>query len=78
MAFISNYKNCFDGLLGKLAGTEPVFISRIGGSDTDAVVDYLRVKNSSPQDIAAHVAKYMPLVSSTTASMSAAARRKSM
>ena len=27
--FISNYKNCFDDLLGKLAGTEPVFISRM-------------------------------------------------
>jgi hypothetical protein len=63
MTFISNYKTCFDDLLGKLVGSEPVFISRIGGSDTAAVVDYFRVKGKSPEEISAHVAKYMPLVS---------------
>jgi len=55
MTFVSNYKACFDDLLAKLLSSEPVFISRIGGSDTAAVIDYLRVKGASSKDISEHV-----------------------
>ena len=41
--FISDLKYCFDDIVSKLQGDESIFISRIGGSDTDAVADYLRV-----------------------------------
>jgi hypothetical protein len=63
MPFISDFKTCFDELLGKLLSVDPIFISRIGGSDTAAVVDYLRVKDEGPEALSAHVARYMPLVS---------------
>jgi len=63
MTFIHDYKTCFEELLAQFVGAEPAFISRIGGSDTAAVVDYCRVKNGNPEDIAAHIARYMPLVS---------------
>ena len=61
--FISDLKYCFEDIVSKLQGDEPIFISRIGGSDTDAVVDYLRVKDCSEAEICAHAAKHMPLVS---------------
>jgi hypothetical protein len=63
VTFVSNFNTCFDDVLDKLQRDEPVFVSRIGGSDTDAVVDYLRIKETAPDGVAAHAAKYIPMVS---------------
>ena len=45
-----------------LTGKDPYFISRIGGSDTDAVVDYLRVKNLEGDELSVHLARHLPIV----------------
>jgi len=63
MTFAPDWKTCFDELLEMLVSSRPAFISRIGGSDTAAVVDYFRVKGADAAEISAHVAKYKPLVS---------------
>jgi len=60
---IPDFKTCFQDVLSKLHGDEPAFLSRIGGSDTDAVVDYFRFKNAGPEALAVHAAKHMPIVS---------------
>lgn len=63
MQLISDFKSCFDEILARLEQDEPAFISRIGGSDTGAVVDYFRIRDAGDNEIAAHAAKYIPRVS---------------
>jgi hypothetical protein len=60
---ISDYRQCFDEILALLAGPDPVFISRIGGSDTDAVVDYCRARTLGEDALTEHRRRYLPLVS---------------
>lgn len=61
--FVSDLRECFDRLFARLQADAPVFLSRIGGSDTDAVVDYLRVKDEGPDELLRHVSRYRPRVS---------------
>jgi hypothetical protein len=45
-------------------GNVPFFLSRIGGSDTDAVIDYLAVRNLQQEAMLdAHIAEHLPIVS---------------
>jgi len=45
-------------------GNVPFFLSRIGGSDTDAVMDYLAVRNLQQEAMLdAHIAVHLPIVS---------------
>jgi len=61
--FIADANIFFADLTGRLAGSEPFFLSRIGGSDTAAVVDYLRAKELGPAAIQSHVEQHLPIVS---------------
>jgi hypothetical protein len=63
MTFVSDYKVIVDDVAKRLAGTEPFFLSRIGGSDTAAVVDYLRVKDSGATEVQSHLDRHLPIVS---------------
>jgi hypothetical protein len=62
-AFVSDHRKCFDELIDRLTANEPVFVSRIGGSDTDAVVDYVRAKDLGATEFARHLAWHRPRVS---------------
>lgn len=63
MLLIADDRTCYQELLADLRGADPIFLSRIGGSDTDAVVDYCRVKGSGPDAIAEHAKTFLPVVS---------------
>jgi hypothetical protein len=61
--FVSSSKMFFDDIKKRLADPEPFFLSRIGGSDTDAVVDYLQLAKSDKSALRAHLRKHLPRVS---------------
>ena len=47
--FVADPRHCHELAVGLLTGQEPVFLSRIGGSDTDAVIEYFAaIQSSSP------------------------------
>lgn len=47
-----------------LSGSRPFFLSRIGGSDTDAVIDFLVAESTnSSEALEGHVRKHLPIVS---------------
>jgi len=62
-AFVSDYKVIADDVTRRLAGAEPYFLSRIGGSDTAAVVDYLRVRGAGATEVQSHLDRHLPVVS---------------
>ena len=50
--FVSDMQQCYNRTVDLLTGPEPGFLSRIGGSDTDAVVDYFAaIQDASPVHI---------------------------
>jgi len=52
--FVSDLRQCYGMTVDLLAGPNPGFLSRIGGSDTDAVVDYFAsVQAASPAQVVA-------------------------
>src|SRR5690348_16160575 len=61
--FVRTLRDCFSDLLACLETPAPIFVSRIGGSDTDAVVDYLRVKNLGPDELSQHIKRHRQRVS---------------
>lgn len=63
MKLVADFKTCYQEALRILQSEGPAFISRIGGSDTDAVVDYCRAKVDGCEAVAAHVSKFRALVS---------------
>lgn len=48
-------------LTAKISNREPFFLGRIGGSDTNALVDYLRC-TSQGDDLKSHISKWLPIV----------------
>jgi len=61
--FVRNSSVFYQDVTASLNGTQPVFLSRIGGSDTAALVDYLRVKDLGPNALQEHLSKHLPIVS---------------
>jgi hypothetical protein len=60
---ISDWRFCYELIEFYLASVQPVFLSRIGGSDTDAVVEYWHVKNSIEDRTKEEIyIKHLPLV----------------
>lgn len=63
LRLISDWQACHDAALALLCNDAPAFLARIGGSDTDAVIDYLEaVEAGEPEDgllqrIQPHVAR---------------------
>jgi hypothetical protein len=54
LVFVSDMQECYRMAVDLLTGPGPVFLSRIGGSDTDAVIDYFAaVLAASPANIVA-------------------------
>lgn len=60
--FISDYARAYVDIVAALRGDAPVFISRIGGSDTRALVDLRRVRALGPQHLERHILRYLPVV----------------
>lgn len=61
--FISDYRACYDEVIDRFSGSKPGLLSRIGGSDTRALVDLMRVRAEGWAGMDAHVAEFLPLVS---------------
>ena len=63
MHIIKNYEVSYGIALSFLLTPRPGFWSRVGGSDTSAVVDYLKVRSTkNTQDLLQHTERYLPLV----------------
>jgi hypothetical protein len=60
--FVSDYATVYMDTVSKLSDDQPCFLSRIGGSDTNAVVDLLRVTRSDPASLNLHIDKFLPTV----------------
>lgn len=52
---ISDWKQFHDDVIAHFCGDEPLFLSRIGGSDTDALIDYLRLETGDQQSLQSHI-----------------------
>ncbi len=59
---ISDWSTFHSDIVNHFSGDSPLFLSRIGGSDTNALVDYLRAKNVGPSAVDAHVKVHLPIV----------------
>ena len=64
VVFLRNRADCAAHAVRQLSGNVPLFFARIGGSDTAAVVDYMRVRPKRDEALRDHLSKYLPLVSS--------------
>lgn len=62
--FIADFRECFDHVVSRFSDPEPVLLSRIGGSDTRALADYLRVRGEGGAQLEAHIDRFLPLVAS--------------
>src|SRR5258708_4973062 len=52
---------CYERVRSLLTNNNALFLSRIGGSDTNAVIDYIRVRDSS-LDMERHLEQFLPIV----------------
>ncbi len=64
MKFITDWKECFDQVQDLLAAPAPVFLSRVGGSDTNAVAAYLEAKALGTDHAWQAVLRQRPVVES--------------
>lgn len=55
-------KKFYDDVLDRFSGNQPEFLSRIGGSDTRAVVDFIQARRKGAEAIEAHFNAYIHIV----------------
>src|SRR5207248_8768425 len=64
LRLLTDWRACYTSVVSLISNVDPFFLGRIGGSDTDAVADYLAAKNEgSPEALEQlrerHLAKVM-------------------
>jgi hypothetical protein len=59
--FIGPLHICYERIKSLLESKNDLFFSRIGGSDTNALIDYIRVRDSN-LDTDGHYARFSPIV----------------
>jgi len=52
---VTDWEECHEAAAHLVSGGAPFFLGRVGGSDTDAVVDYLAARNEGTADALQHV-----------------------
>jgi hypothetical protein len=55
LTVVTDWQECYDTAVNLISGGAPLFLGRVGGSDTDAVVDYLAARNEGTADAFQHV-----------------------
>ena len=62
--FISDWKEMYTSTVAALSNAEPLFYGRIGGSDTDMVIDYLEgiMRGDEETEILSGLRKHFPIV----------------
>src|SRR5262249_1197738 len=63
MKLIGNMQECYESVNALMASRLPLFLARVGGSDTDAVVDYLAAIVNRDRDMLKSTTKHVPRVS---------------
>jgi hypothetical protein len=58
----SDWKQFYDDVITQFSQDQPVFLSRIGGSDTDALIDYLSLKAHDPESLSSHLRAHLHVV----------------
>lgn len=59
---VTDWRECYDFTRSLLVGPDPVFLSRIGGSDTNALVSYLHDRVTGSSSAAANVQRHRAIV----------------
>ena len=59
---ISDWKTFHDDVVTNFSRDEPLFLARIGGSDTDAMIDYLSFKTRDRDALYSHIQRHLHVV----------------